>query len=715
MRRKIQWLLLVVLALGGLLTACNLQGTPPPGKPTIIPETTNVADGTTRAALTDYDPDTGVMRFASMTGVLAKVEPDDVLVSEPSSVAPYGYLRKVKAVRRDGDAVILETTQANLTDAIHQGTLDAAFDLKPEDMVEPQTFVNGLSITPSADVHPEFPFHANFDETVLESNDGGVSSKVTVSGSVYFKLDVHVGLDIEGCWEIPPFCITRFEASTGVSQYADLRIAGEASAKLTKDVKVADIPFDTFCFMIGPVPVCIVPTFYIFVGVSGEVKMSFDYRVVETFGARIGAKWTEDHGWKNISQDPTFDTKMDQNPTISAQLKASAYTRGEFALMLYGVSGPTIGAKLGVELDAAIPRDPFWVLSGFVEAYYGFIVDLPVVGRLADARGTIFHLSKEFGRSANSPPRIIIRVPNTRVELGQPAELRFMFNDGACAGIYCVSDPEDGQLSYTLTSNVDGPLTPSLYTFPTPGVRTITVRATDSKGASSSASFQIDVVNTPPVAYGGVGSATVPKTVPYFISAAASDPNSKLDCSALRWSATSPDVVEAVVIGTNVCYGRAVFNVQGSRSVTLTAVDPQGAVSKPHTFNVYVTAPPPNQPPLIDQPLTVSDSFGPIPFGGFARSNNITLSVHATDPEHPDDPNAISYAFSASCAQCVYSLVVPLEGGSSGSLTLFNALSWYPYPTPDGDIEVSFYVTVSDYTTATTLVWMVRKYENSIH
>jgi hypothetical protein len=654
---RTQWLkwVIVIFTLG--LAACNSNPPNPNAREAIIPETTKVPDPSTRDALTSYDPETGTLRFSTSTPLLDSLKLDDVLVSEPSAAAPYGYLRKVKVIRREGAEVVLETVQANLTDAIQQGSLDGADDLEQNDLVSATPLVEGLTVgivesTSSIDAGDGFRFEAKFDETVLDINEGNVKVKVRVNGSLYFNAGYNVGIGIEGCLELPPVCVDRFEAWVGFEQRAQLQVSGEANAKITKEKKVAEYRFSPKCFAIGPVPVCVVPTIYVFVGATGEVNLSFNYNALQTAQAKIGAKWTEDNGWEDIEPTPAFNTSFDQQFDVNAGLKARAYTKAEGALMLYGIAGPTIGAKMSIELDAAVPRDPFWILRGSLEAYYGFIVDLPVVGRLAESSGTLYEITKEFGRSPNSPPKIIIREPNKRVELGQSVNLGFFRNDGECVGIYCVFDPEDDIPSFTLTSNLDGPLTPTTHTFANAGLRTITVNARDNKGATSSASFNIDVVNTPPVAYGSVGSTTVQQTVPYFVSAAASDPNSKLDCSALSWSVAAPDTIEAFNISSTVCYGRAVFNVLGTRSITLTARDPQGAVSPARTFSVFVTDPPPNPPPTITQAFSVQGGSlitlrrEEIPENGQAYGP-FTFSIAATDPD------GVTYTFNAQCFNCL--------------------------------------------------------------
>lgn len=692
-----------VLLFVGLLAACGTQK-PPTARPLIIPSTTKVTDAATRTALTAYDPASGTMRFSQSTPTLSGLKPDDVLVSEPSSAAPNGYLRKVKAIRKEGNEVVLETTQANLTDAIAQGDLNAQYDLQPSDMRPARTFVPGLTIGPAPqgaiDIGDGYKFQAKFDETVLDLNEGDVKIKVRVDGNLYFNAGYNIGIGIDNINPVEGRFtpeVDRFEAWIGFDQAARLHVSGQANAKITKEKKVAEIPYVPKCFLFGPVPVCVVPTVYVFVGASGEVKLSFDYAVTQKSSARIGAKWDDSDGWSQIKPTPIFNTSLDQKFDVDAELNLKAWAKAEGALKLYGVAGPTIGVKLGLELDAKFKRNPFWIARGNLEAYYGFIVDLPIIGRLAESSGVLYSLSSDVGTSPNSPPIITIVQSYKRVELGQSVFLGFFLsNDGCTGGPFCVIDPEDGVPTYSLTSDLDGPLTPGNHTFPNPGLRTITVQAKDSQGAKASASFQVDVVNTPPVAFGSVGTDTVPATVPYYVSAGSSDPNSgKLGCDALSWSVTAPDTVQALNLSNGVCVAEAIFNVQGSRSITLTARDPQGAVSNPRTFNVYVTAPPPNPAPRITQ-MSVKNSDGSEVAEGSVGGGPFSLSIQATDPN--GDP--LTYRWEASCGRTNNLTPFTIPSNPDGTAT-FNPDGYAPCKLGAAPDEINIVVRgyVSDGTT----------------
>ncbi len=531
-------------------------------RPVVVSEAARVSDADTRTALSAYDRDAGTLRFSRSTALLAALKLDDVLVSEPSAAAPSGFLRKVKSIRSDGSGVVLETTQASLTDVITQGDLSAETELGLDDLPHVKTLAPGITVHGAAlgtiGVGDGYQFGLNFDQTVLDidevSDDGDerVRAKIRIDGDIDFNagygIEIHIDAPnlnpLDDDFDLLP-SLQRFEASIGFSQRARLHVTGDADAQLHKEKKVAEVPFSPKCFLIGPIPVCVVPTIYVFVGTSGQVRLSFDYGATETAQAKIGARWTKSDGWQAIDPTPGYDSFVGQTFDVNGGMSVQAWTKVEGALKLYDVTGPTLGAKLGLSVDAQLKRTPFWTARATLEAYYGFIVDLPIVGRLSDGHDTLFSISKEVARSGNRPPRIIVQRPSWLVDLGQPLSLGFFLSDNTCVGtVYCVLDLEDGVASYTLTSDRDGPLPSSSYTFATEGLRRVTIAARDSEGATSTASFTVDVVNTPPVVYGTAGTTTTPQTVPVFIAASASDPNSHVDCSALTWSVQAPDTVE---------------------------------------------------------------------------------------------------------------------------------------------------------------------------
>ena len=175
-------------------------------RPVVVSEAARVSDADTRTALSAYDRDAGTLRFSRSTALLAALKLDDVLVSEPSAAAPSGFLRKVKSIRSEGSEVVLETTQASLTDVITQGDLSAETELGLDDLPDVKTLAPGITVHRAAlgtiGAGDGYQFGLNFDQTILDidevSDDGDerVRAKIRIDGDIDFNagygIEIHI-------------------------------------------------------------------------------------------------------------------------------------------------------------------------------------------------------------------------------------------------------------------------------------------------------------------------------------------------------------------------------------------------------------------------------------------------------------------------------------------------------------------------------------------
>jgi len=597
--------------------------TPPAVGDTVIPDTTKVSDPATRALLTAYDPSSGQMRFSQPTPILAALKPGDVLVSEPSSAAPYGYLRKVVSSRTEGGVVVLETAQAKLTDAVSKGVLDAKFDLTAKNLKSSSALLPGVSFStnavspqPRAGIGENYNFKLKFNKVFVPFDSPNASGQITVDGLVEFNAGYGVHVGISGCFEIPPVCVDSVEAKIGFDQAASLHISGDLKGQVSKEIQVGSQLFDPIVFFIGPVPVVLVPKVDLYLSVGGQLEAKFDFQAAESAVAQLGARWTPDDGWKNISNF-NFDVSAPK-PSVSGNLKPRATTRSTASMTLYGVAGPEVSLIGGLELEGQIPGNPTWIVRGFLKGTVGFRVELPILGTLSDYQATLFDTGREFSRSGNTAPKITLtanalpsplafpRDAPPQVYLGLPAS--FASGCGLFAGFYFnIYDLEDScGVTSTVVSDVDGPL-PAQYIFKTEGVRVITVTARDSQGLTDVKTFRLRAYNPrPDVLLERTGDPQQGEN--YAISANISDPNEsdlKLLCTNATWSVDAPDTVT----GPSGCLQQVKFGTTGSREVRVSTRDSYGAVGVAKlTLNVL---PPPENPfPRIVNSGVYSREFG---------------------------------------------------------------------------------------------------------
>ncbi|WP_420597094.1 hypothetical protein [Deinococcus sp.] len=614
----------VLLILALVLTACSGPTTtspPPPSTQVIIPNTTKVSDLATQSALTAYDRTSGAMRFSQNTPILAALKPGDVLVSEPSSAAPNGYLRKVTTVRTQGGEVVLGTTQAKLTEAVSQGVLDANVDLTPDKVQRTETFLPGVTVTPNASrlqaqvgVGENYAFSVNFNHVFVPQAGPNVSGQITVDGSVSYNVGLGVFVEVKGPGCCPPRLISvgPVEAKVGFAQQASLHISGDVVGDLGEELKIATTYYDPLTFFIGPVPVVVVPRLDLYLSAGGRVEGKFDFQASESAAAQLGARWTPDDGWKNISD---FDFSGDvPRPSVSGTLKPRAGVKSTFGFKLYDVAGPEMSLLGSLELDGQIPRNPNWIVNGFLKGDMDFKVELPILGTLADYKVTLFDKSLEFARAGNTPPTLdltdrakptkiaVINGPRTAfLNLREPA---FMgngcdnFGGFAVVAYFIATDAEDGcGVAVTAMSDKDGTLpTSGNYTFNSEGQRRITITVRDGQGTTVSKSFFLYIVNAPPtLTLKNVGDARQGEG--YSVAAQIEDPNEadpgKL-CARTVWAVDAPDTL-ATSTG---CLQTVTFGKAGARQVRATTTDSDGEATA-KTITVNVLPPPANPYPRI--------------------------------------------------------------------------------------------------------------------
>lgn len=198
-----------------------------------------------------------------------------------------------------------------------------------------------------------------------------------------------------------------------------------------------------------------------------------------------------------------------------------------------------------------------------------------------------------------------------------------------------VTDFEDPFPCCTISwsSSVDGALGSGRslqHTFTTLGSRTLSVTATDSAGATTTASMVLDVVNSPPelTLSQPQDGAEVFRTASVVLRGQASDrnePGGQLECSRLVWTSSAPDDPFPVTG----CEVQVVFDSNGPRTLTLTATDTQGATDAA-SVGITVVDPPPNLPPFVR--ITSPEDRANVP-----TDEPITLAGTATDPEGETD------------------------------------------------------------------------------
>ena len=208
-----------------------------------------------------------------------------------------------------------------------------------------------------------------------------------------------------------------------------------------------------------------------------------------------------------------------------------------------------------------------------------------VVGRVVNAAAAV---QRSLG---NAPPTIRLRANPVVVGLRQET---FLFSrstqpsPNVLFSVYDLDMERDiSTVNIRVTSDRDN-IGSSTHAFQTPGLRTLTITATDDGGLSSQAFQTVNVVNTPPsitniTAPTEIGLAEGWAPVTPVIASDVNEASGTLGCDRVRWSVQGSDLLQ----NTSGCDNFVVFSEQGTRTVTITATDPEGAIgTKVLTVNV---------------------------------------------------------------------------------------------------------------------------------
>jgi hypothetical protein len=283
------------------------------------------------------------------------------------------------------------------------------------------------------------------------------------------------------------------------------------------------------------------------------------------------------------------------------------------------------------------------------------------VGRVVNAAAAV---QRALG---NVPP--VIRLRANPIETGL-RQKTFLYSKSTQPGpnvLFSVYDldleNDANNVSVRVTSDRDNIAAGSIdHAFQTPGTRTLTITATDNAGLSSQAFQTVNVVNSPPsvtniTAPTEIGLAEGWSPVTPVIATDANETSGTLGCDRVHWSVQGSDLLQ----NSSGCDNFVVFSEQGTRTVTITATDPEGAVgSKVLSVNV---GPRPAQIKPSVRGFVVQDSAAKVLQDRITLERNQCPLLATADLYNPDNaPVSLSWTMDNGTSLKLEALL-PLDGG----------------------------------------------------
>jgi formylglycine-generating enzyme required for sulfatase activity len=362
----------------------------------VIPDTTEVLPPETTQYLTSISGDGAVYTFTQSTPELAALAPGDIMVSDVTANAPYGFLRTVTSVSSRGGQVIIQTIGATLEDAIESGEIHLSRVLTP-DQVQTRMQIEGVALATVRGV--EDSFSLTIENVVLYDEDGDLGTKddqITADGSVRLEPSFDFGLKVRD------FQLEELSFTMGATQRAELEIKYEVDLPtIEQQVEIARYYQSPITVMIGWVPVVLVPVLSVSVGVDGSVHIGVTMGVTQEATLRAGVQYA-DGSWSSVAD---FSNQFQYiPPTLSAGMDMKGYTAARLSLLLYGAMGPYSEIDAYLELEADPAETPWWNLYGGLEMPIG--VKVEVLGHLlTDYTTTVIDYRLTLAQAqSNNPP-----------------------------------------------------------------------------------------------------------------------------------------------------------------------------------------------------------------------------------------------------------------------------------------------------------------------
>lgn len=344
--KKIHFLLILITVIS--FFGCSKDDETPEPEPAnefeLAPETF-IIDDATKNSLVHLDSIT--VKFNSNTAQLDSLESGDIIVSEISQNAPYGYLRKINSITRNNNTVELSTSLVSLTEAIKNGNASFSKNITVNDIEDVDT--SGQEITSRGPFDSELSFEISrtFD---LDGNSNTPNDKIHFTGSIDLNPSFQFDIDIDD------FALEHFLSKFTFASDAHVNVNYDYSLEqldIQKSYVLKTIKLKPFTIWIHAFPLVLRPRIVFVAGVDGSVKSEIIIEGTNTYSSELGLEYFQNSGWQTINE---HNDVLNGEITLNAEASVEGWLQSRLEIRPYDAKAVkvSLAAKGGFEAKANI-------------------------------------------------------------------------------------------------------------------------------------------------------------------------------------------------------------------------------------------------------------------------------------------------------------------------------------------------------------------------
>ncbi|MCW5906663.1 MAG: hypothetical protein KIS94_02305 [Chitinophagales bacterium] len=430
MKSILQFLLATIMAL--VFSSCKKESDSGSSE-LVLQKNTIVANQTTNSKLVAVEPFQLIFEGSSMQ--LNNITAGDIIVSAATDLAPYGYLRKVLSVSKNGNLTVLSTSNATLEDAIKECNYTYSRTFAPADTMTGKKESVGFGSEINLILH---------DKDGLSST---TNDRITLTGSYEITPDFLFELKMKSAQ------VNFLKMGLGLTETIDIHLKANlyTTTLLEKEILLANYPLAPIVMWVGHFPIVVRPVIKFKAGHETGIQADVNAGWTGALYQEAYLEYSKGNGWKVLS-NKTITPNLAEH-TLTGSANAETYIKAEMQFILYDFEGVTASlfGKSYLQAEGTCTITP----SGFNDCNWNIKAGFKAGGEtkvqvfgysLIDYSATIFDYSTVIYETT---PQANGKIPITISNLND-----YFTDINGC----WMSDISEYGSSHTMTFDIDDPV-----------------------------------------------------------------------------------------------------------------------------------------------------------------------------------------------------------------------------------------------------------------